>query len=141
MLGVSGADFDVWIDLVLQRVMDILREFPLIVMALEVVAIFGSGVQNVIATITIPLIPRCARLVRVSALAIREAPYIDAAQTSGVGHARIILRHMVPNVVAPFLIMLQGGAEKYASTALTVFGFSLFGDTLRNAIDPRLRER
>ena len=185
VLGVGSAYFGGWIDLALQRVMDILMAFPLIIMALAVVAIFGTGVQNVIAAITIPLIPRCARVIRASALSIREVPYIDAARTSGFSHARIILRHMVPNVVAPFLIMLtafvgqailaeaslsylglgvqeptpawglmlQGGAEEYASTApwiaifpglaiaLTVFGFSLFGDALRDAIDPKLRER
>jgi peptide/nickel transport system permease protein len=185
VLGVASAYFGGWIDNALQRVMDILMAFPLIIMALAVVAIFGTGVQNVIAAITIPLIPRCARVVRSSALSIREVPYIDAARTSGFSHARIILRHMVPNVVAPFLIMLtafvgqailaeaslsylglgvqepvpawglmlQGGAEEYASTApwiaifpgvaiaLTVFGFSLFGDALRDAIDPKLRER
>src|SRR6195256_4192 len=185
VLGVGSAYFGGVIDLVLQRVMDVLMAFPLIIMALAVVAIFGTGVQNVIVAITVPLVPRCARVVRASALAIREVPYIDAARTSGFGHARIILRHMVPNVVAPFLIMLtafvgqailaeaslsylglgvqeptpawglmlQGGAEEYASTApwiaifpglaiaLTVFGFSLFGDALRDAIDPKLRDR
>lgn len=185
VLGVGSAYFGGKIDLIMQRVMDILMAFPLIIMALAVVAIFGTGVQNVIAAITVPLIPRCARVVRSSALSIRELPYIDAARTSGFSHTRIILRHMVPNVVAPFLIMLtafvgqailaeaslsylglgvqeptpawglmlQGGAEEYASTApwiaifpglaiaLTVFGFSLFGDALRDAIDPKLRER
>lgn len=185
VLGVGSAYFGGMIDLILQRVMDVLMAFPLIIMALAVVAIFGTGVQNVIAAITVPLIPRCARVVRASALSIREVPYIDAARTSGFSHTRIILRHMVPNVVAPFLIMLtafvgqailaeaslsylglgvqeptpawglmlQGGAEEYASTApwiaifpglaiaLTVFGFSLFGDALRDAIDPKLRER
>jgi len=176
VLGVGSAYFGGVIDLVLQRVMDVLMAFPLIIMALAVVAIFGTGVQNVIVAITVP---------RASALSIREVPYIDAARTCGFGHARIILRHMVPNVVAPFLIMLtafvgqailaeaslsylglgvqeptpawglmlQGGAEEYASTApwiaifpglaiaLTVFGFSLFGDALRDAIDPKLRDR
>ena len=62
--------------------------------------------QNVIIAITIPMIPRCARVVRSSALAIREMPYVDAARACGFGHARIILRHMVPNVMAPYLIML-----------------------------------
>ncbi len=185
VLGVASAYFGGRIDLVLQRVLDVVMAFPLIIMALAVIAIFGSGVFNVIVAITIPLIPRCARVVRSSALAIREMPYIDAARACGFGHTRIILRHMVPNVLAPFLIMLtafvgqailaeaslsylglgvqeptaawglmlQGGAEEYASTApwiavfpgiaiaLTVFGFSLFGDALRDAIDPRLRDR
>jgi peptide/nickel transport system permease protein len=185
VLGVASAYFGGRLDLVLQRVMDVVMAFPLIIMALAVIAIFGSGVYNVIVAITIPLIPRCARVVRSSALAIRELPYIDAARACGFGHARIILRHMVPNVLAPFLIMLtafvgqailaeaslsylglgvqeptaawglmlQGGAEEYASTApwiavfpglaiaLTVFGFSLFGDALRDALDPKLRDR
>ena len=185
VLGVASAYFGGRLDLVLQRVMDVVMAFPLIIMALAVIAIFGGGVYNVIVAITIPLIPRCARVVRSSALAIRETPYIDAARACGFGHTRIILRHMVPNVLAPFLIMLtafvgqailaeaslsylglgvqeptaawglmlQGGAEEYASTApwiaifpglaiaLTVFGFSLFGDALRDALDPKLRDR
>jgi peptide/nickel transport system permease protein len=185
VLGVASAYFGGRLDLFLQRVFDVVMAFPLIIMALAVVAVFGSGVYNVIVAITIPLIPRCARVVRSSALAIREVPYIDAARACGFGHTRIILRHMVPNVVAPFLIMLtafvgqailaeaslsylglgvqeptaawglmlQGGAEEYASTApwiavfpgaaiaLAVFGFSLFGDALRDVLDPRLRDR
>jgi peptide/nickel transport system permease protein len=185
VLGVGSAYFGGRVDLYLQGVLDVVMAFPLIIMALAVVAIFGTGVHNVITAITIPLIPRCARVVRSSALAIREVPYIDAARACGFGHARIILRHMVPNVMAPFLIlltafvgqailaeaslsylglgvqeptpawglMLQGGAEEYASTApwiavfpglaiaLTVFGFSLFGDALRDALDPKLRDR
>jgi peptide/nickel transport system permease protein len=185
VLGVASAYFGGRLDLFLQRVMDVVMAFPLIILALAVIAIAGSGVHNVIVAITIPLIPRCARVVRASALSIREVPYIDAARACGFGHTRIILRHMVPNVLAPFLIMLtafvgqailaeaslsylglgvqeptaawglilQGGAEEYASTApwiaifpglaiaLTVFGFSLFGDALRDALDPKLRDR
>lgn len=185
VLGVGSAYFGGHIDLVFQRVLDVMMAFPLIILALAVVSIFGTGVQNVIIAITIPLIPRCARVVRSSALAIREVPYIDAARACGFGHWRIILRHMIPNVMAPFLIvitafvgqailaeaslsylglgvqeptpawglMLQGGAEEYASTApwiaifpglaiaLTVFGISLFGDALRDALDPKLRGR
>src|SRR3954452_2720805 len=185
VLGVGSAYFGGKIDLILQRVFDVVMAFPLIIMALAVVSIFGTGVHNVIVAITIPLIPRCARVVRSSALAIREVPYVDAARAMGYGHVRIILRHMVPNVMAPFLIMLtafvgqailaeaslsylglgvqepvpawglmlQGGAEESASTSpwiaifpglaitLTVFGFSLFVDALRDALDPKLRDR
>ena len=185
VLGVGSAYFGGKIDLILQRVLDVLMAFPLIILALAVVAIFGTGVQNVIIAITIPLIPRCARVVRSSALAIREVPYIDAARACGYSHTRIILRHMVPNVIAPFLIMitafvgqailaeaslsylglgvqepvpawglmLQGGAEEYASTApwiaifpglaimLSVLGINLFGDALRDELDPKLRNR
>ena len=185
VLGVGSAYFGGKLDLWLQRLLDIVMAFPLIIMALAVVSIFGTGLNNVILAITIPLIPRCSRIVRSSALAIREIPYVDAARALGYGHIRIILRHMVPNVMGPFLVvitafvgqailaeaslsylglgvqepvpawglMLQGGAEEYASTApwiavfpglaimLTVFGINLFGDALRDVLDPKLRER
>ena len=185
VLGVTSAYFGGWFDLVFQRVLDVLMAFPLIILALAVVAVFGTGVFNVIIAITIPLVPRCGRVVRASALAVREVPYVDAARALGFSHSRIVLRHMVPNVIAPFLIllsafvgqailaeaslsylglgvqepvpawglMLQGGAEEYATTApwiavfpgvaimLTVLGISLFGDALRDAIDPKLRDR
>lgn len=185
IFGVGSAYFGGRIDLIFQRIMDVFLAFPLIIMALAMVAIFGTGAQNVIIAITIPFIPRCARVVRSSALAIREVPYIDAARANGFSHARIILRHMVPNVMAPFLIMitsfvgqamlleaslsylglgvqeptpawglmLQGGAEEYALSApwmaifpglaitLGVIGFNLFGDAVRDVLDPRLRSR
>ena len=102
VLGVGSAYFGGLIDLVLQRIFDVVMAFPLIIMALAVVSIFGTGVHNVIVAITIPLIPRCARVVRSSALAIREIPYVDAARACGYSHARIILRHMVPNVDGAF---------------------------------------
>jgi len=106
MLGVASAYFSGWFDLLFQRIMDVFLAFPLIIMALAVVAIFGTGPENVIIAITIPFIPRCARVVRSSALAIREIPYVDAARALGYGHLRIIVRHMVPNCMAPYLIML-----------------------------------
>ena len=106
VLGVGSAYFGGTFDLIFQRVMDVFLAFPLIIMALAIVSIFGPGLENVIIAITIPFIPRCARVVRSSALSIREIPYVDAARALGYTHARIILRHMVPNVMAPFLIML-----------------------------------
>ena len=185
VLGVGSAYFGGYVDLIFQRVMDIFMAFPLVIMALAIVSIFGTGLENVIIAITIPFIPRCARVVRSSALALRELPYIDAARSVGYSHSRIILRHMVPNVMAPFLIMLtafvgqailteaslsylgmgvqeptaawglmlQGGAEEYAESApwvpiwpgvaitLAVFGFNLFGDAVRDVMDPKLRSQ
>jgi peptide/nickel transport system permease protein len=185
VLGVGSAYIGGMVDMILQRVFDVVMAFPLIILALAIVSIFGTGVQNVIIAITIPLIPRCARVVRSAALVIREVPYVDAARACGFSAPRIILRHMVPNVMAPFLIMvtafvgqailaeaslsylglgvqepvpawglmLQGGAEEYASTApwiaifpgvaimLAVLGINLFGDALRDTLDPKLRDR
>ncbi|MDA1090176.1 MAG: ABC transporter permease [Proteobacteria bacterium] len=185
VLGVASAYFGGLFDLLLQRVMDVFMAFPLIIMALAIVSTLGAGTHNVIIAITIPFIPQCARVVRSNALSIREIPYVDAARALGFSHTRIVLRHMVPNVMAPFLIMastfvghailleaslsylglgvqepqpawglmLQGGAEEYAESAtwmaiwpgvaisLAVFGFNLFGDALRDILDPKLRTR
>ncbi len=106
ILGVGSAYFGGRLDLYLQRVMDIFLSFPLIILALAIVAILGNALHNVIIAITIPMIPRCALVIRSSALAIREMPYVDAARAAGFGHTRIILRHMLPNVMASYLIML-----------------------------------
>jgi len=183
LIGASSAYFGGRIDLVTQRVMDVFFAFPVIILALAVVAILGTGPGNVILAIATPMVPRCARVVRSSALSVREMPYVDAARASGYGHRRIILRHVLPNVMAPILIMataflgeailleaslsfiglgvqeptaawglmLRGAAVEFAETApwmaifpglaisLAVFGFNLFGDSLRDALDPRLR--
>jgi peptide/nickel transport system permease protein len=127
VLGVASAYFGGRIDLFIQRVVDIVIAFPLIILALAVVSIFGTGVQNVIIAISIPLIPRCTRVVRSSALTIREIPYIDAARALGFSHMRIILRHMVPNVIAPFLIMLTTfvGQAILAEAALSYLGLGV----------------
>src|SRR5215475_9993776 len=92
ILGVASAHFGGRFDLIVQGVMDVLMAFPLIILALAMVSIFGTGTFNVIMAITIPFIPRCARVVRSSALAVREMPYIDAARACGFGHTRIVLR-------------------------------------------------
>ena len=183
LIGVASAYFGGRTDLIVQRVMDVFFAFPVIILALAVVAVLGTGAGNVILAIAAPMIPRCARVVRSSALAVREMPYVDAARAAGFGHRRIILRHMLPNVMAPILIMataflgeailleaslsflglgvqeptaawglmLRGAAVQFAESApwmaifpglaitLAVFGFNLFGDSLRDALDPRLR--
>jgi len=105
VLGVASAYFGGQFDLILQRVMDVFMAFPLIILALAVVATLGTGTTNVIIAIVVPFVPQCARVVRSNALAIREIPYVDAARACGFSHSRIILRHMAPNVMAPYLIM------------------------------------
>jgi len=183
VLGVGSAYFGGKTDLVLQRLMDLLLSFPLIILALVVVAVLGTGTLNVIIAITVPMLPRSALVVRSSALALREMPFIEAARALGFGPLHIILRHMLPNVMAPYLIMLtaflgqailleaslsflglgvaepqaawglmlRGAAVEFAERApwmaifpgiaisLSVFAFNLFGDSLRDALDPKLR--
>ena len=182
-IGVASAYFGGHVDLLIQRVVDLFLAFPIIILALVVVSILGTGVENVIMAITVPMIPHCARVVRASALAVRQMPYVDAARAAGFGPSRIIFRHMLPNVMAPYLIMLtayvgqailleaslsflglgvaeptaawglmlRGAAVEFAETApwmaifpglaisLGVFAFNLFGDSLRDALDPKLR--
>jgi peptide/nickel transport system permease protein len=179
----GSAYFGGRIDLMLQRLMDLLLSFPLIILALVVVSVLGSGIGNVILAITIPMIPRCALVVRSSALALREMPFVEAARALGFGPMRIIVRHMLPNVLAPYLVMLtaflgqailleaslsflglgvaepqpawglmlRGAAVDFAERApwmaiypgiaisLAVFAFNLFGDSSRDALDPKLR--
>jgi peptide/nickel transport system permease protein len=186
VLGVVGAYLGGRADQLIQRLMDVLLSFPLIVIAIAVVAALGTGedkIANVIAAITVPIVPRVARVVRSSALSVVTMPYIEATRAVGSGALRIMFRHVVPNVFAPYLIMLtaflgqailleaslsflglgvfeptptwglmlRGAGMQFLEQApwiaiapgvaisMAVFGFNLFGDSLRDALDPRLR--
>ena len=110
VLGVASAYFGGRIDDWIQRFMDVLLAFPIIVLALVVVAAVRSAVffdidVNLIIAIAIPILPRVERVVRAAALSVRVMPYVDAARAAGYSNSRIIFRHMTPNVVAPYLIM------------------------------------
>jgi peptide/nickel transport system permease protein len=185
ILGVISAYLGGRVDLIMQRVMDVLLAFPLLILALAIISVLGRSIPNVVLAIAIPIIPRTARIVRSSALSIKENVYVEAAQAVGSAHWRVMARHIIPNVMAPYLIMLtaqfgnailveaslsflglgtaeptpswglmlSGSAPSYAEKApwvaifpgmaisLAVFGFNLFGDSLRDALDPRLRHR
>jgi peptide/nickel transport system permease protein len=106
LVGVTTAYVGGKVDLIAQRVIDILLSFPLIILAIAVVAVLGAGTLQVIAAIVVPMLPRATRVVRASALAIRQMPYIEAAHSTGVGALRVIGRHVVPNVVASYVVML-----------------------------------
>jgi peptide/nickel transport system permease protein len=106
VIGVASAYLGGRVDLYTQRCMDLILSFPIIVLALSVVALLGGGMLNLILAIMIPFIPRVSQVVRASALAIREMPYIEAARALGGGSTRIILRHMFPNIMASYLVML-----------------------------------
>ena len=185
MLGVISAYLGGRVDLYLQRVIDVLLAFPLLILALAIVTVLGRSVPNVVMAIAIPIIPRTARIVRSNALSIKENMYVEAARAVGSSHPWVIPRHIIPNVMAPYLIMLtaqfgnailveaslsflglgtaeptpswglmlSGSALSYAERAawlaifpgiaisLSVFGFNLFGDSIRDALDPKLRHR
>src|SRR5216117_1905801 len=92
-------------DLVAQRVLDILQGLPLLVLALVMSAALGPAIHNVVIAISIPIIPRAARVIRSSVLSIREMQYVEAARSLGVRHLRIAFRHILPNTVGPFIVL------------------------------------
>ena len=184
LLGVVSAYWGGRVDLLLERLMDILLAFPQLILALAIASILGPAVQNVVIAISIPVIPRVARVVRAAAMSVKENAYVEAVQALGASRRRVILQHIIPNVMAPYIIMvtaqlgaailaeaalsylglgaaeptpswglmLSGSAPSYAEKApwialfpgiaisLGVFGFNLFGDSLRDALDPKLRK-
>jgi peptide/nickel transport system permease protein len=183
MIGLASGYLSGWVDLVFQRVTDILQALPLLVLALVMTAALGPSLPNVMLAIAIPLIPTVARVIRANTLALRELPFIEAAKSIGMSETRIALRHVLPNTIAPLIVlataqlgstilteaslsflglgipepypswgrMLSESAVEYVRTApwlvifpgiaisLAVFGTNLFGDALRDILDPRQR--
>jgi peptide/nickel transport system permease protein len=116
-----------WWDLISQRVMDIMQGLPLLVMALVMSAALGPSVQNVILAISIPLIPRAARVIRASTLAIREMPFVEAARAMGMNEMRIAFFHVLPNTLAPFIVLTtaQLGSAILVEAALSFLGLGI----------------
>jgi peptide/nickel transport system permease protein len=183
IVGLTSGYLSGWVDLVFQRVTDILQALPLLVLALVMTAALGPSLPNVIIAIAIPLIPTVARVIRANTLALREQPFVEAAKSIGMSEMRIALRHVLPNTLAPLIVlataqlgstilteaslsflglgipepypswgrMLSESAAEYVRTApwlvifpgiaisLAVFGTNLFGDALRDILDPRQR--
>jgi peptide/nickel transport system permease protein len=188
LIGATSGYFGGRIDNLIQRIVDIMLAFPIIILAMVVVAVLGKwlvvGVDmNLIIAIALPMVPKMARIARSSTLSIAQMPYIDAARAAGYSHARIILRHIAPNIVAPYLVMvtafiaqailleaslsflglgvteptpawglmLSGASADFYKAApwmilfpglaitLSVFAFNLFGDSLRDWLDPKMK--
>jgi peptide/nickel transport system permease protein len=183
IVGLTSGYLSGWVDLVFQRVTDILQALPLLVLALVMTAALGPSLPNVIIAIAIPLIPIVARVIRANTLALREQPFVEAAKSIGMSETRIALRHVLPNTLAPLIVlataqlgstilteaslsflglgipepypswgrMLSESAAEYVRVApwlvifpgiaisLAVFGTNLFGDALRDILDPRQR--
>jgi len=183
MVGLTSGYLSGWVDLVFQRVTDMLQALPLLVLALVMTAALGPSLPNVIIAIAIPLIPTVSRVIRANTLALREQPFVEAAKSIGMSEVRIALRHVLPNTLAPLIVlataqlgstilteaslsflglgipepypswgrMLSESAAEYVRVApwlvifpgvaisLAVFGTNLFGDALRDILDPRQR--
>ena len=183
IIGLASGYLGGWVDLLVQRLIDILQSLPLLVMALLMTASLGPSLRNTIIAISIALIPSSARVVRSTTLSLREQPFVESAKAIGMSEMRIALRHVLPNTLAPLIVlataqfgttilieaalsflglgvpephpswgrMLSESAAEYVRTApwlvifpglaisLVVFGTNLFGDALRDLLDPRQR--
>ena len=114
-------------DLVTQRVMDILQGLPLLVLALVMSAALGPALHNVVIAISIPIVPRAARVIRASVLSIREMQYVEAARALGIRHLRIAFRHVLPNTMGPFIVLgtAQLGSAILVEAALSFLGLGV----------------
>ena len=184
-LGILAAYYDDVTDNVIMRTMDVLLAFPSLLLALALVAIFGAGLWKAVIALTLVYTPRFARVVRGAALKVLEDEYIDATLALGAKDLRVLVRHILPNTLAPITVqstlnfglaiidlaalsflgfgaqsgmpswglMLSRGVENGLLTgkwwmsffpglflALTVLGFNLLGDGMRDALDPRMRD-
>jgi len=184
-LGIIAAYYGDVTDNVIMRTMDVLLAFPSLLLALALVAIFGAGLWKAVIALTLVYTPRFARVVRGAALKVLEDEYIEATEALGASDARVLVRHILPNTLAPITVqstlnfglaiidiaalsflgfgaqagspswglMLSRGVENGLLTgkwwmsffpglflALTVLGFNLLGDGMRDALDPRMRD-
>jgi len=182
IIGVVSGYLGGKIDLAIQRVMEVLMTFPMLILAIAIAAVLGGSILNLIVALTIPMLPGGNRVARSISLRIKQNTFIEAAQAVGVSQRRIIFNHVLPNTMAMFLITLTGalggmvlaeaslsflglgiaapapawGRElnesmRYFYSAphvaifpgivisLAVFGASMFGDALRDKLDPKLR--
>jgi peptide/nickel transport system permease protein len=183
VIGVTAAYFGGMIDMILMRFMDLLFSFPAILLAVVLMASLGTSVLNAMIAIGIVFIPGFSRLARAATEVVLREQYVESARAIGMSHMRILLREIMPNIVAPLLVeaavafsyaillesalsflglgaqppeptwgnMLNTGRGFMAQSAimsiapgmaifLTVIGFNLVGDGLRDALDPHMKD-
>ncbi len=183
IIGLISGYFGGKVDLVLQRVVDTMMAFPLLIFALVLVTVLGPGITNMMIAIGVAVAPGDSRVIRSAVLAIKENTYVEAGRAVGITNTRMILKYILPNVMAPIIVlasllvaaaiiteaslsflglgvqpptpswgnMLSAEGRRYMELApwlavapgfcimITVLAYNLFGDTLRDILDPRLR--
>ena len=153
IIGVTAGYFGKWIDSLLMRIVDIIFSFPALLLAIVIVATIGQGLDKAMIAIGIVYSPQMARIMRGSVLYIKEMEYIEAQKAIGSKNSRIILRHVIPNSLAPVIVYgtlmmasaILDAAAWWAATfpgiaiILAVLGLNLLGDGLRDILDPRLK--
>lgn len=124
VFGLISGYFGGKIDYVIQRFVDMLMAIPMLVLALAMVAVLGSDIENVILAISIVIWPSACRVIRSSTLSLREVPFVDAAHNLGFSDTRILFRHILPNTLAPFIII---ATATLGSAILTEASLSFLG--------------
>ena len=126
-LGLLSGYLSGWVDLAVQRLIDILQALPLLVLALVMAAALGPSLRNTILAIAIPLVPYVARVIRANTLQLRELAFVDGARAIGLGHLRIALRHVLPNTLAPLIVLAtaQLGSAILTEAALSFLGLGI----------------
>jgi len=181
-LGLLAGYLGGWVESVVMRIVDVFLSFPAILLALALVAVLGAGVTSVITALTLVFWTQYARVIRASALAEKQKVYVEAATAVGANSGRIVIRHILPNILSPVIILATLGmgtavvaestlsflgmgvqppapswgwtlafGTRYLRDAphiatfsglaimLTVLGFNLLGDGVRDMLDPRFR--
>jgi peptide/nickel transport system permease protein len=113
-----------WFDLITQRFLEMMQALPLLVMAIIMAAALGPSLHNTIFAIAIPLVPYVARVIRANTLSLREQPFVEAAKAIGMSETRIALRHILPNTLAPLIVL---ATAQLGSTILTESSLSFLG--------------
>jgi peptide/nickel transport system permease protein len=126
-VGLMSGYFGGWLDLIVQRFMDMLQSLPLLVLALVMAAALGPSIGNTIVAIAIPLVPTVARVIRSNTLMLREMPFVEAARAVGMNELAIALRHVLPNTLAPLIVLgtAQLGSAILVEAALSFLGLGI----------------
>ena len=183
-LGLMAGFYGGWVDDLIMRLMDVLLAFPGLVLALVMIVILGPSLFNVMVAVGFSRVPQFARMVRGQVLSVREMDYVSASKATGAGAPRVMARHIMPNILAPVMVLatvgvgtaiLQAASLGYLglgaqpptpewglmlsetrqflrfawwTTAfpgiaimISVIAINLFGDGIRDILDPRLRGR
>ncbi len=183
LLGIVSGYYGRWIDSLIMRICDVLLAFPGILLALAIVSVLGASTTNVIIAVAFFAVPSFARIVRGSTLSVKKLEYVDAIKAMGASDARIIFKHILPNIMSPIIVqatlyiasaiitasalsflgmgtrpptpewgaMLSQGRDYIRQAPhvslfpglvilFVVIGFNLFGDGLRDALDPKSKK-
>ena len=127
LIGLLSGYLMGWFDLLMQRLIDIMQALPLLVLALVMAASLGPSLENTIIAISIPLVPNVARVVRSSTLSLREMPFVEAARAAGMSEMRVAIRHVLPNTLAPLIVLAtaQLGSAILVEASLSFLGLGV----------------